>query len=85
MAEQRDVLLAGADVEVVPESEAEAGRTPTRQQSRWDLILQRPDLNYSELFSNEVGTLPGLSIWMIENFVPVEIEEGQPWPCTQSV
>ena len=38
--------------------------------------LRRPDLDYSELFSDDVGKLPGLSMWHIENFYPVELEEG---------
>ena len=38
--------------------------------------LRRPDLDYSELFSDDVGKLPGLSMWHIENFYPVELDEG---------
>ena len=38
--------------------------------------LRRPDLDYSELFSDDVGKLPGITMWQIENFYPVEIEEG---------
>jgi hypothetical protein len=33
-------------------------------------------LDYSELFSDDAGKLPGLSMWHIENFYPVEVEEG---------
>ena len=40
-------------------------------------VLRRPDLDYSELFSDDVGKLPGLTMWQIENFYPVEIEEGK--------
>ncbi len=76
MAEQRDVLLAGAAVEVV-ENEDELIGSPIRQPKRWDLNLQRPDLDYSEIFADDVGTLPGLTIWQIENFSPVEVEEGK--------
>ena len=75
VAEQRDVLLAGAAVEVVPEEAAEQG-SPTKRPSRWDQILRRPDLDYSEIFAEDVGTLPGLCIWQIENFSPVEVDEG---------
>lgn len=75
VAEQRDVLLAGAAVEVVPNLDDMVG-SPTRKPKRWDMILQRPDLDYSDIFVDEVGTLTGLTIWQIENFAPVEIEEG---------
>ena len=76
VAEQRDVLLAGAAVEVVA-NEDELSGSPIRQPKRWDLNLQRPDLDYSEIFAEDVGTLPGLVIWQIENFSPLEIEEGK--------
>ena len=76
MAEQRDVLLAGAAVEMVPSEENILG-SPTAKPKRWDVFLRRPDLDYSEIFSEEVGTLPGLSIWQIENFQPVEVEESK--------
>ena len=76
MAEQRDVLLAGAAVEVVPSEEDQMG-SPIRQPKRWDLNLQRPDLDYSEIFAEDVGTLPGLCVWQIENFAPFEVEEGE--------
>ena len=75
VAEQRDVLLAGAAVEVIPAQDEVLG-SPTRRTKRWDEILQRPDLDYSEIFGEEVGTLPGLTVWQIENFSPVEVEEG---------
>ena len=69
------MLLAGAAVEVSPSDDSQEG-TPTGRPKRWDVILRRPDLDYSEIFSEEVGTLPGLMIWQIENFQPMEIDEG---------
>ena len=75
VAEQRDVLLAGAAVEMQPDEEAQVG-SPAKRANRWDQILRRPDLDYSEIFAEDVGTLPGLSIWQIENFSPVEVDEG---------
>jgi len=88
VAEKRDVLLAGAAVEMVEEVPGERdgdGVTPSQKPTRWDQILQRPDLDYSELFTEEVGTLPGLSIWLIENFSPVELEEGWWLYCMRDV
>ncbi len=75
VAENRDVLLAGADVEVVPE-DVETPSTPVKQK-RWDQLLKRPDLDYSELFAEDVGKLPGMTVWQIENFYPVEVEVGE--------
>ncbi len=75
MAENRDVLLAGAAVEVVPE-DVETPSAPVKQK-RWDQFLKRPDLDYSELFAEDVGKLPGMTVWQIENFYPVEVEVGE--------
>ena len=74
VAEHRDVLLAGSAVEVVPDVEQPG--SPTKHK-RWDQVLKRPDLDYSDIFSEEVGKLPGLIMWQIENFYPVEIEESK--------
>nr|XP_056722154.1 protein flightless-1 homolog [Euleptes europaea] len=43
---------------------------------RWDQSLEKPQLNYSEFFTEDVGQLPGVSIWQIENFIPVMVDEA---------
>uniref|UniRef100_A0A8C9CHW9 Protein flightless-1 homolog n=1 Tax=Phocoena sinus TaxID=42100 RepID=A0A8C9CHW9_PHOSS len=43
---------------------------------RWDQGLEKPRLDYSEFFTEDVGQLPGLTIWQIENFVPVLVGEA---------
>ena len=43
---------------------------------RWDEALEKPSLDYSDFFDEDVGLLPGLTIWEIENFIPNRIEEG---------
>ena len=43
---------------------------------RWDEALVRPDLDYSVLFVDDTGTLPGITMWQVENFYPVLVEEG---------
>ncbi|KAK7794573.1 hypothetical protein R5R35_003590 [Gryllus longicercus] len=42
---------------------------------RWDETLEKPPLDYSEFFDEDVGQIPGLTIWEIENFLPNQIEE----------
>ena len=42
---------------------------------RWDEALEKPPLDYSEFFDEDVGQFPGISIWEIENFYPNQIEE----------
>ena len=43
---------------------------------RWDEALEKPPLDYSEFFDEDVGQLPGLTIWEIENFYPNQIEDA---------
>ncbi|XP_054268551.1 protein flightless-1 [Macrosteles quadrilineatus] len=42
---------------------------------RWDEALEKPPINYSELFDEDAGQMPGLTIWEIENFLPNQVEE----------
>lgn len=50
--------------------------SPTTSQKRWDEALERPPLNYEEFFDTDVGQIPGLTIWEIENFLPNQIDES---------
>lgn len=40
---------------------------------RWDEALEKPPLDYSEFFDEDVGQFPGLTIWEIENFYPNQV------------
>ena len=40
--------------------------------------LKTPQLDYSDFFPDDLGQDEGLTIWQIENFVPLMIEEGKP-------
>lgn len=40
---------------------------------RWDEILEKPPIDYSDLFDDFTGQLQGLTIWDIENFYPALI------------
>merc|ERR1719414_2357403 len=42
---------------------------------RWDEALEKPALDYSEFFDADVGSLCGITIWEIENFMPKQLEE----------
>jgi len=49
---------------------------PDLKTRRWDQGLEKPQLDYSEFFSEDVGQLPGLCVWQIENFVPTLVDEA---------
>ncbi|KAK2510157.1 LOW QUALITY PROTEIN: hypothetical protein MC885_017836, partial [Smutsia gigantea] len=51
-------------------------QAPGSKVRRWDQGLEKPRLDYSEIFTEDVGQLPGLTIWQIENFLPVLVEEA---------
>uniref|UniRef100_A0A7N8X4Q5 Protein flightless-1 homolog n=1 Tax=Mastacembelus armatus TaxID=205130 RepID=A0A7N8X4Q5_9TELE len=42
---------------------------------RWDKSLEKPHLDYSEFFMEDVGQVPGVTVWQIENFVPMQVDE----------
>jgi len=43
----------------------------------WTAMLNRPNLDYTSLFPEKPGRLPGLSVWQIENFLPVIVDDGK--------
>lgn len=58
-----------------PQESGEA-KAPDLKARRWDQGLEKPQLDYSEFFSEDVGQLPGLCVWQIENFVPTLVDEA---------
>uniref|UniRef100_UPI00398F7FAA protein flightless-1 homolog n=1 Tax=Pristiophorus japonicus TaxID=55135 RepID=UPI00398F7FAA len=42
---------------------------------RWDQGLEKPPLDYSEFYTEDIGQIPGLMVWHIENFIPTQIDE----------
>ena len=38
--------------------------------------LEKPTLDYSEFFEEDVGQIPGLTVWEIENFLPSPVDES---------
>ena len=56
-------------------SEAELNEQDLKPK-RWDEALEKPSLDYSDYFEEDVGLTAGLTIWEIENFVPNRIEDA---------
>ncbi len=46
---------------------------------RWDEALEKPPLDYSEFFDEDVGQFPGVTVWEIENFYPNQVTS--PFSC----
>lgn len=43
---------------------------------KWVESLEKPTLDYSEFFEEDVGQIPGLTIWEIENFLPCQVDDS---------
>ena len=43
---------------------------------RWDEALEKPPLDYSDFFEEDVGLLPGITVWEIENFLPNRMDDA---------
>lgn len=57
------------------EKMTEERSSQVQRQKRWDEALERPALNYHEFFDEDVGQIPGVTVWEIENFLPNQMEE----------
>ncbi|XP_049849364.1 protein flightless-1 [Schistocerca gregaria] len=55
---------------------AEEAKAVSLKPKRWDESLEKPPLDYSEIFDEDAGQIPGVTIWEIENFLPNQIEEA---------
>uniref|UniRef100_A0A8C5BF54 FLII actin remodeling protein n=1 Tax=Gadus morhua TaxID=8049 RepID=A0A8C5BF54_GADMO len=53
--------------------DAKYGDLKTR---RWDKSLEKSHLDYSEFFPEDVGHIPGVTVWQIENFIPMPVDEA---------
>ncbi|KAI8796832.1 protein flightless-1 [Biomphalaria glabrata] len=77
--ESEKVLKGMRDV-AKDKAEGKASRDEEQKEplkpKRWDENLHRPQLDYSEIFDEDVGQIPGLSCWEIENFLPNQVDEG---------
>jgi Leucine-rich repeat (LRR) protein len=63
---QREVQM------IQEEAEPEVDNIKARS---WREALKRPDLNYKDLFPGDPGKITGVSVWQIENFYPVQVDE----------
>ena len=72
--EQRKVLRGMTDV-AKDRDEHVVESTESIKAKRWDEALEKPALDYSEFFDADVGSLCGITIWEIENFIPKQVED----------
>lgn len=73
--DQAKILKGMKDVAKNKQKSLEEVKAESIKAKRWDEVLEKPHLDYSEFFDEEDGQIPGLAIWEIENFLPNRIEE----------
>ncbi|XP_074112341.1 FLII actin remodeling protein isoform X6 [Cotesia typhae] len=75
--DQAKILKGMKDVASTKNKERDLSdyKTESLKPKRWDESLEKPSLDYSEIFDEDAGQVPGLSVWEIENFLPNQIEE----------
>ena len=70
-------VAKGKDKTRLKQEDDDAAAVASIKAKRWDEALEKPPLDYSEFFDEDVGQFPGLTIWEIENFYPNQLEEPQ--------
>ena len=73
--EQKKVLKGMTDV-AKDRDELVVEGAESIKAKRWDEALEKPALDYSEFFDSDVGSLCGLTIWEIENFIPNQVDDN---------
>ncbi|KAK6055741.1 gelsolin repeat protein [Cooperia oncophora] len=70
--------IAGASAALKAEREEEEQKLAARSAVNWktNLDKQRKQLDYSDIFDEDVGRDEGLWVWEIENFYPSLIDEA---------
>lgn len=75
-SDQAKVLKGMSDLAKDKKDFALDDKNVSLKPKRWDEALEKPPLDYSDFFDEEVGQVPGLSCWEIENFVPNQVDEA---------
>ncbi|XP_014245300.1 protein flightless-1 [Cimex lectularius] len=75
-SDQAKILKGMKDIAKNKERTLEEEKAESLKPKRWDETLEKPPLDYSELFDEDAGQIPGLTIWEIENFLPNMVEEA---------
>lgn len=75
IAKEKDMQAWDDDGGMPTGQSGSATKESIRPKRRWDESLEKPPLDYSEIFEEDDGQLPGLTVWEIENFLPNKIDE----------
>ncbi|XP_046402839.1 protein flightless-1 [Ischnura elegans] len=68
--------VARDNIDAADSGRDQGNRVDSLKPRRWDEALERPPLDYSEFFEEEVKEREGLFVWEVENFLPSPVEEA---------
>uniref|UniRef100_T1J3P6 Gelsolin-like domain-containing protein n=1 Tax=Strigamia maritima TaxID=126957 RepID=T1J3P6_STRMM len=73
-SDQAKILKGMSDIAMNKDKNQEE-KVESLKPKRWDEALEKPALDYADFFEDDVGQIPGLTCWEIENFVPTLVED----------
>lgn len=75
--DQQKVLQGMAEIAKDRDRAVEAAHEKTNvQPKKWDETLEKPNMNYSDIFDDQTGQNEGICVWEIENFYPNLLDEA---------
>ncbi|KAH8037300.1 hypothetical protein HPB51_009855 [Rhipicephalus microplus] len=78
-SDQAKILKGMTDVAKEKDRNGRSGgedRVDSLKPKRWDEALEKPPIDYSEIFEEDVGQMPGTFVWEIDNFLPNPLDES---------
>ncbi|XP_065310343.2 protein flightless-1 isoform X2 [Dermacentor albipictus] len=78
-SDQAKILKGMTDVAMEKDRNGRSGgedRVDSLKPKRWDEALEKPPIDYSEIFEEDVGQMPGTFVWEIDNFLPNPLDES---------
>jgi len=64
------------DKDSVSLQDSEISDTVSIASKKWDESLSKPNLDYADIFSEEVGQFPGLTVWQIDLLNPAILDDA---------
>ncbi|XP_022250914.1 protein flightless-1 [Limulus polyphemus] len=58
-----------------PNKQQDDNKNISLKPKRWDEALEKPPLDYSQFFEDDVGQISGIMCWEIENFLPNQVDD----------
>lgn len=74
-SDQAKILKGMSDIAKNKDKNQEEAVEPLKPK-RWDEALEKPPLDYRDFFDEDVGQIPGIMCWEMENFLPNPLDDA---------